>query len=770
MAYITGYGVCIPGNIGSKKLLNNLLEKKSPLAKFLFDNIEIYTSKFSDQEINNIALEYKDQLSFFPGCEPKIAFLLKALEEALYMANLSLEALNNLRVKIVFSTCQVSLEKVENIAKDAIFSFNKLNDSSFLGAQYSYLPKLLMKYLNIDSDILSFSSACAASNNAIGYAMDIIRYEQNIDLVLIMSIDTYSTTTTAGFYSLGAYSKDLTSPFGSRTGLNLGEGEAVLILENNNRLNKQQLENKWSICGYSLSGDAYHITAPSVDGDGAQRAMVGAIEDSGLLLENIDYIKTHGTGTDANDISESNAILNVFGKSTPSSSLKSFFGHTLGSSGIIETIATILLVDYGVMPPNYNFLQKRDQVKDINILDSNFNYCEVKNFIANSFAFGGNNSACVYSKNYVFNKKPLFIDKVYINDSGMAVFNISNNKDIFDFIDGDKVNTPAERYFSRFNFSATMMKYGRASKQAKLMLKSLENIVNNNTHISNNVMSGIVGGVLSSSAEVNAKYMESVFRERPTFASAYYFPMTAVNTVSGVSSIAYKITGYNTNLLGGISAFLYSHNLISCGRQNSVIVSASDDINDTLLKIYEKASWYSSSPVTAFSNKNTLYFNDMAASILLSNSPSESSVAVIAIETRNIFLQSNSNTYLNVIKNILEKQNLSYINLDLVVASGVGIDKAFFLEDEALTEIFSNHPVVVSTNNVFGYNFSTPFLTSVWFAQQVLINQYVPNIMKANTKKYVLSNTKYLKKDSIIMLLQTDITGNLICMLLKKGV
>ncbi len=238
-------------------------------------------------------------------------------------------------------------------------------------------------------DDISFSTACTSSANAIGYAHEVLSkgiYKN----ALVVGADALSYTTVGGFLSLGVLSSNLCKPFDSqRDGMNVAEAVACLLLQT--VPNEKSVE----VCGVGYSSDAYHITRPHPDGNGAQRAMQNALRSAEIESSCIDYINAHGTGTIANDNAEANAISTVFVHSPHVSSTKSITGHTLGASGALEAIISCMAIQKETIPPNA-FL-KNPENRLLNFATSPIKK-EIHYVISNSFAFGGNNCSLVFGR------------------------------------------------------------------------------------------------------------------------------------------------------------------------------------------------------------------------------------------------------------------------------------------------------------------------------------------------------------------------------------
>jgi 3-oxoacyl-[acyl-carrier-protein] synthase II len=241
-------------------------------------------------------------------------------------------------------------------------------------------------------------TACAAGNYCIGYAFDMIRTGR-CDLVLAGGSDPLSKLAFTGFNRLFAMASDRCQPFDkNRKGMMLGEGGAVLVLEEYSRARARGAKIYAEVLGYGLSCDASNMTIPSEKG--VAKVMEKAIRNSRISKRDVDYISAHGTGTGLNDKTESAAIKDVFGdlaRSIPVSSIKSMLGHTMGAASAIEAISCCLAIRDGMIPPTMNY-ETPDGECDLDCVPNEARKKDVRVALNNSFAFGGNNACVVFSK------------------------------------------------------------------------------------------------------------------------------------------------------------------------------------------------------------------------------------------------------------------------------------------------------------------------------------------------------------------------------------
>jgi 3-oxoacyl-[acyl-carrier-protein] synthase II len=251
-------------------------------------------------------------------------------------------------------------------------------------------------------------SACASSANAIVDAVLLIRHGY-ADVIVTGGCEAAITEPgMGGFNSMNAISvrnddpKTASRPFDKdRDGFVMGEGAAGLIIEDLEHAKKRGAKIYAEILGFGLSADAYHITAPHPEGEGAKHAMSFTLQDASIEKEKIDHINTHGTATPAGDIAEAKAIVSVFGDHAQNISInstKSMHGHLLGAAGAIEALATILSIQNDAVPPTINHFTDDP---DIPKLDFTFNHKKeriVHYAISNTFGFGGHNVSLLFGK------------------------------------------------------------------------------------------------------------------------------------------------------------------------------------------------------------------------------------------------------------------------------------------------------------------------------------------------------------------------------------
>jgi nodulation protein E len=241
------------------------------------------------------------------------------------------------------------------------------------------------------------STACSSSNHAIGQAFRMVREGYAEMAITGGSEAPFTIGLLKAWEAMRVIAPDTCRPFSKdRRGMILGEGGAMMILESLDAARARGARIYAEICGLGMSSDAHHLTQPTVDGP--TRAMRAALRDAGLQPAQVGYINAHGTGTPGNDPTETRAIREVFGAHADNiavSSTKSLHGHALGAAGALESIATILALYHGILPPTANY-NERDPECDLDYVPNQSRAARVEAALSNSFAFGGLNAVVAF--------------------------------------------------------------------------------------------------------------------------------------------------------------------------------------------------------------------------------------------------------------------------------------------------------------------------------------------------------------------------------------
>ena len=392
--YIAGAGVISAiGNNGAEHLAS--FEREEAGMGEITHLDTVYRNKLPVAEVKADTKELAS-MAGLPDDMSRTALLsLIAAREALNDA--VIQGLDGLRIGFVSANTVGGMDRSEHFFID----FLKDNQKGKLRNVYDHecgsMTEIVAEQLGIRDFMTTISTACSSSANAIFYAARLIK-NNVLDVVVAGGVDAITKFTLNGFNTLMILDKASCKPFDEhREGLNLGEGAGYLVLISE-KVAKASKKPYCTLSGYNNSNDAYHQTASSPDGTGSYMAMKGALEKSGLKPSDIDYINLHGTGTPNNDSAEGTAVKRIFDpRYPPMSSTKSFTGHTLGASGGIEAVFSVLAIKHGIIYPNLRF---ETRMKELPFEpEKRFRKGQkINHVMSNSFGFGGNCTSLIFSK------------------------------------------------------------------------------------------------------------------------------------------------------------------------------------------------------------------------------------------------------------------------------------------------------------------------------------------------------------------------------------
>ncbi len=407
---VTGLGALTPIGNTVEEYWNSLLGGVSGAAPITRFNTEKFKTKFACEVKNFVAENYLDKKEA-RKLDPFVQYALVSTEEAVKDAGLDFSTLNTNRIGVIWGSgiggLKTFLDEITNFATgDGTPRLNPF-----------FIPKMIidiapghisMKY-GLRGPNFSCVSACASSTNALIDAFTYIRIGKADMIVSGGSEAILNEAGIGGFNAMHALStrnddpQTASRPFDlNRDGFVAGEGAGTIILESLEHAKARGAKIYAEIVGGGMSADANHITAPHPEGLGAKLVMQAALDEAGLKTSEIDYINVHGTSTPLGDISETKAIVDLFGEDAYRlniSSTKSMTGHLLGAAGAIESIACILAIKNGVVPPTINHFTD-DPALDAKL---NFTFNKPQNRVinaalSNTFGFGGHNASVIFKK------------------------------------------------------------------------------------------------------------------------------------------------------------------------------------------------------------------------------------------------------------------------------------------------------------------------------------------------------------------------------------
>ena len=404
---ITGFGLITPLGIGVDESWAALCSGKSGITEITRFDASDFDTKIAG-EVKGFHPE-----DFLPKKEAKrtqtfIAYAIATSRMAIEDSGLVIDSTNENRVGVLTGCGLGGLQILEQTSKVLEEKGPRRVTPFFIPMMIGNMAAgMISIFLGAKGPNASIATACAAGTHAVGDAFKIVK-RGGADAMITGGVESIITPTCiAGFNAMKALStrnnepEKASRPFDrDRDGFVVGEGCGILILETLDGALKRGANIYAEMCGYGMSGDGFHMTAPSPDGEGAARCMTAALDDAGVSYKEIDYINAHGTSTQLNDLYETMAIKSVFKEKAPLipvSSTKSMTGHLLGGSGGVETVFTALTIHEGIIPPTIN-LDYPDEECDLDYVPKIARKANVNMAMTNSFGFGGTNATLILKK------------------------------------------------------------------------------------------------------------------------------------------------------------------------------------------------------------------------------------------------------------------------------------------------------------------------------------------------------------------------------------
>jgi 3-oxoacyl-[acyl-carrier-protein] synthase II len=404
---ITGLGLVTPIGIGVDESWAALCAGQSGICEITQFDASNFDTKIAG-EVKNFHAE-----DFLPKKEAKrtqlfIAYAVASTRMAIEDSGLQINSNNENRVGVLTGCGLGGLQILEKTSRILEKKGPKRVTPFFIPMMIGNMaPGMISIHCGAKGPNASVATACAAGTHAIGDAFKIIK-RGGADAMITGGMESVITPTCiAGFNAMKALStrndapEKASRPFDKdRDGFVVGEGCGILILETLDAAIERGAHIYAEIYGYGMSGDGFHMTAPSPEGEGAARCMAAALVDANISYKAIEYINAHGTSTQLNDIYETMAIKSVFKEKAPSipiSSTKSMTGHLLGGAGGIETVFTALTISKGIIPPTIN-LDNPDEKCDLDYVSNTSRKTDVEFAMTNSFGFGGTNAVLILKK------------------------------------------------------------------------------------------------------------------------------------------------------------------------------------------------------------------------------------------------------------------------------------------------------------------------------------------------------------------------------------
>lgn len=407
---VTGLGALTPIGNTKDEYWEGLVNGKSGAAPITYFDTEKFKTKFACELKNFNATDFLDRKEA-RKMDRFAQYAMVASDEAILDAKLNLDEINKLRVGVIWGAGIGGLETFQN----EVLNFAQGDGTPRFNP--FFIPKMIADIapgnISIKHGFMGPNyttvSACASSANSMIDALNYIRLGYCDVVVTGGSEAAVTIAGMGGFNAMHALStrnespETASRPFdATRDGFVLGEGAGAIILEDYEHAKARGAKIYAEVIGGGLSSDAHHMTAPHPEGIGVMAVMRNCLENAGISASEVDHINTHGTSTPLGDVAELKAITEVFGehaKNISINSTKSMTGHLLGAAGAIESIASILTIEHGIVPPTINHsVVDEDIDPSLNLILNKAQKRDVKVAMSNTFGFGGHNACVLFKK------------------------------------------------------------------------------------------------------------------------------------------------------------------------------------------------------------------------------------------------------------------------------------------------------------------------------------------------------------------------------------
>lgn len=705
---VTGLGlICALGD-NTEECWENAVNGISGIRDVTVINTDgCYAKKGAVNEAPNGELSYEDY-------DRSSLLCIKAAEEALADARLSVSEENN--IGVIIGNCvggAASIDEYYTEAKEK--GDENVSRNGMLKMPASAIANNVSKHFGLNGITANIGNACAAGTISLSYACDLIR-EGEADTFLAGGADAFTSLAFAGFHALHALDEQPCSPFNRSSGITLGEGAGVLVIESLEHARSRGAKIYCEILGSGVSSDAHHITAPRPDGQGQMSAINRAISDSGLTASDIGYINAHGTGTAKNDEAEFLSLHTIFDCSDglSVSSTKSMTGHCLGAAGSIEAVFAVKALCEGEVPPTIGYTAEDKAVlsQKAGKIDFTPNYSRKKPLsyvMSNSFAFGGNNASIIFGKcgERAENADSRNEEPIYITGLGIV-------SSTADGSDSARAVLTADDYKAHDIKMAFYRKLDRFSQlQLVSGVKALAD-ADFKTDGENENDIGIIIGTSDGPITEIVNFQKNIIENGTSGGSAFSFPNTVYNAAGGYFSIFSGIKGYNVTVANGCQAGLqsvcYACEVIRSGKEKIMVAAGTDENTDVTEYLYGK--YGARSACLPYGGGSGFVLGEGSVSIVLeSESFAEKRNAKVYAEVKGCGMSHQSAEYSELggeealkkaISAACRKADIFLDSVDFICGYGCGIKETDDTELKIYRELFGANKHLLSVKHATG--------------------------------------------------------------------
>lgn len=603
-AFITGIGIISPIGCDCKSVLQALREKRDGIGVATKIDASMFHSQICGEVHGFDCASNMTSAELETYTDPFIRFAINAGRMAVRDSGLESLPKNS---AIVLASCNAGMNSGE---KEYIRKFENsaepFNRSISLQSEFYALCKAMASAMQTVGECYMVNTACSGSTAAIGLAQTLIdsgRY----DCVLVGGSDAMSLANYAGFSAIKVVSSEKIAPFSTPVGMNIGEGSAFWVLESDTSARKRNAKIYGKVLAHATTGDAHHPTQPDPRGDGAYRTMRNVLQNAGVRLESIGCINAHGSGTSANDKAESKGIAKFLsGAKIPITSTKSYTGHCMGATGIIEATCQLLSMNDDFIPPTLRNVGVRAGC-EVEAVSGNGIDTKYDCFLSANYAFAGNNAGIIVSKENFEDYKTNFAKenkRVVITGAGaITSLGLGFAENLEHLANGDSGVKKIERFESeryaglvelpnlrafdrRLDFSGMNLISTYATIATKSALDDAS--IKMRRDISEDV--GIAVSTCRGSSE--AAHMNGVFGTPDRRGDIACFSNVTANSTAGWVSKALEIKGANITLASGQNSSLqtlaYASDIARFGEAKISLAVSADEIYKQMIDSYEE--------------------------------------------------------------------------------------------------------------------------------------------------------------------------------------
>ena len=598
---ITGIGIISPIGNNCSDILKSLRCLKDGIGKVTKICTQGMQSDMGGQvkDFNAAAFMTNGELAEFT--DPFIRLAICSAKSALQDANIS--QLDN-DCAVVMASCNAGMTSGE---REYLQMFGK-NEKPFTKndlEQYEYcaLPRAMAKSLNTRCPMWMINTACSGATAALAFAQLLVK-SGKFKRVLAGGADAFALANYAGFSAIKVMSKEKTAPFSDPVGMNIGEGAAFWLVENLGEAEKRNSKIYGKIIGHATTGDAHHPTQPDPRGEGAYKTMLKAVKDACIEISQIGCINAHASGTSANDKAESKGIAKFCKDEIYVTSTKSYTGHCMGATGIIEATCQLLSMNDNFIPPTLRFTNLRSECDKIKVAAGNGVELNYNCFLSANYAFAGNNAAIVVAKKdfapkaeSAYNAAAKIVITGYSSMSCLGLNcaeqleNYETDKNCIGSLNGNfagKIRTLTRGDFDRrVDFSGMNLISQFATISAK---KAFDNAQIKISRQNENDI-GIAEAVSRGAPDTD--HMVGVFRDEIPHGDISCFSNVTANSTAGWATKGLGVKGSNITLTSGfdsgILAMDYAAYMLRANSAKQMLAQSTDEVFLSQLNAYKNA-------------------------------------------------------------------------------------------------------------------------------------------------------------------------------------